>query len=49
MKRIRGRCLRRAALFAASAVGVAATILGAGAGSAAASPASGTGEPDRAH
>ncbi|HTP17882.1 MAG TPA: carboxylesterase family protein, partial [Streptosporangiaceae bacterium] len=45
MKATCARRVRRAALFAASAVGVAATVLGAGAGSAAASPASGGASP----
>src|ERR1700722_11889219 len=45
MKTIRTRRLRRAALLAASAVTVAATVLGAGAGGAAASPASGSANP----
>ena len=45
MKTIRARRVRRAALFAASAVGVAATLLTAGSGHAAASPASGNANP----
>ena len=45
MKITRMRRLRRAAVFAASAVGVAATFLGAGAGSAIASPASASANP----
>ncbi|MCW2911454.1 MAG: carboxylesterase family protein [Actinomycetia bacterium] len=45
MKATRSRRLRRAALLAASAVGVAATVLGAGAGSAVASPVSGQANP----
>ena len=45
MKVTRSRRLRRAALFAVSAVGVAATVLGAGAGSAVASSASGSANP----
>ena len=45
MKVTRSRRLRRAALFAVSAVGVAATVLGAGAGSAVASSASGNANP----
>ena len=45
MKVTRSRRLRRGALFAVSAVGVAATVLGAGAGSAVASSASGSANP----
>src|ERR1700729_3822850 len=45
MKATRSRRLRRAALFAASAVGVAATVLGAGAGGALASSGSGSASP----
>src|ERR1700727_1093423 len=45
MKATRSRRLRRAALFAASAVGVAATALGAGAGGALASSGSGSASP----
>ena len=45
MKATRSRRLRRAALFAASAVGVAATALGAGAGGALASSGSGSTSP----
>ncbi len=45
MKTTRARRVRRAALFAVSAVSVAATVLAAGVGSAAASPASGGANP----
>src|SRR5215471_14714766 len=45
MKTSRTRCVRRAVLFAASAVSVAATVLVAGAGDAVASPASGGANP----
>jgi para-nitrobenzyl esterase len=45
MKTTRTWRLRRAAVFVASAVGLAATVLGAGAGGAAASPASGGASP----
>jgi len=45
MKATRSRRLRQAALFAVSAVGVAATVLGAGAGSAVASSTSATANP----
>jgi para-nitrobenzyl esterase len=45
MKTTRARRVRRAALFAASAVSVAATVLVAGVGGAAASPASGGANP----
>ena len=45
MKTTRARRVRRAALFAVSAVGVAATVITAGTGSAVASPASGGTNP----
>ena len=45
MKTTRARRLRRAALFAVSAVSVAATVLAASAGGAVASPASGGANP----
>ena len=45
MRTTRARRLRRAALFAASAVSVAATVLVAGVGGAVASPASGGANP----
>jgi para-nitrobenzyl esterase len=45
METIRTRRLRRAALFAASALSVAATVLGASAGRAVASPTSGSASP----
>ena len=45
MKTTRARRVRRAALFAVSAVSVAATTLGATGGGAAASPASGGANP----
>jgi hypothetical protein len=45
MKTTCARHVRRAALFAVSAVGVAATVITAGTGSAVASPASGGANP----
>jgi hypothetical protein len=45
MKTTPARHVRRAALFAVSAIGVAATVITAGTGSAVASPASGGANP----
>jgi len=49
MKTTLARRIRRAALFAVSAVAVAASVLVAGTGRAVASPRVGQWQPDRAH